>query len=275
MALTQIGLLITATICAGAEFDHSAWARVLETRVNAVSEVDYAGLKGNRKDLDTYMSLLAEASPEKHAELFPTTAHELAYWLNAYNAFITRGVVDRYPVASVRDLGFLWGFFRQKIFTAGGTRMSLNRIEHDILRKRFLDPRIHFAIVCASVSCPRLSREAFRAEGLHDHLDRLARQFMNERRSVTIDPGRGEVRLNSIFKWYREDFEKPMGDNGPKQSLIAYIRLYLSDANRKVLDELKEPKISFHDYDWGLNEPGSRARAESALERELANPRVH
>lgn len=104
-------VLLTAPAILPAAFDHSAWDRVLKAYVNQIGEVDYAAIKAHRKDLDDYVGRLGEASPANRVDLFPARADELAYWINAYNAFVTRGVVDRYPTRSVRDLGLLYSFF--------------------------------------------------------------------------------------------------------------------------------------------------------------------
>lgn len=251
-----------------AAFDHSIWDRVLKAHVNRIGEVNYTAIKAQRADLDEYIRRLGEASPADRPELFPSRAHELAYWLNAYNAFVIRGVVDRYPTRSVLDLGPLKRFFWRKDYTAGGVKMTLLHLENEIIRKRYREPRIHFALVCASLSCPMLSRDAFTADNLESELNRLAREFVNQRRNVTIDTAANEVTLSEIFKWYREDFESP------GQTLLDYIRRYASEENRRALSTLKQPKIKYYDYDWSINEPGSRARAKSPHERELAESRT-
>ena len=144
-----------------APFDHALWDRLLKTYVSESGEVDYAALKADRADLDEYVRRLGESSPTNRPEQFPDTAAELAYWLNAYNALVIRGVVDNYPTRSVTRLGYLYGFFRRKDYIAGGTRLSLKHIEDKIIRQQYRDPRIHFGLVCASISCPLLPREAF------------------------------------------------------------------------------------------------------------------
>ena len=170
-------------------FDHSLWDRLLKTYVNQSGEVDYAALKADRTDLDEYVRRLGESSPANRSEQFPNRAAQLTYWLNAYNAFVVRGVIDNYPTRSVLHL---YGFFRRKDYIAGGTRLSLKYIEDKIIRRQYGDPRIHFGLVCASVSCPLLPREAFTHERLDEQLERLARQFINNQRNVTIRPGSRE-----------------------------------------------------------------------------------
>jgi hypothetical protein len=262
-------LLISMSLSA-AGFDHSGWDRMLKAYVNDIGEVHYAALKADRKGLDEYIRMLGESSPENRSGLFPTRTHELAYWMNAYNAFVIRGVVDNYPTRSVRDLGAVYGFFRRKSYTAGGVNLSLLHLENEIIRGKYHEPRIHFGIVCASISCPRLSREAFTGENLERQLERLANQFINERRNLTVDAQTNEVTLSAIFDWYKKDFEYPNGPAGPKLTLLDYVRRYTNDENRKALNSLKRPKVRYYPYDWSINEPGSRANARSPLDRELS-----
>lgn len=251
-------------------FDHSAWNRVLQAYVNQIGEVDYAALKKQRTELDSYLRLLGEASPDNRPALFPSRAHELAYWLNAYNAFVIREVVDNYPTRSVRDLGARFGFFRRKAHVAGGVKMSLLHLENDIIRKKYGEPRIHFGLVCASLSCPMLAQAAFTAENLEGQLERLASKFINERRNLTIHAAANEVTLSEIFKWYKEDFEAPAAPGRARQTVIDYLRRYADAPRRQALDGLKNPRIKYYDYDWSINEPGSRTGAKSPLERVLA-----
>ena len=253
----------------GTPFDHSVWDRLLKTYVSESGEVDYAALKADRADLDEYVSRLGESSPTNRPEQFPDTAAELAYWLNAYNALVIRGVVDNYPTHSVTRLGYLYGFFRRKDYIAGGTRLSLKHIEDKIIRQQFGDPRIHFGLVCASISCPLLPREAFTNELLDEQLERLARQFINDRQNVTIRAGSREVWLNKIFDWYKKDFEEPKEPGGRRQTLLDYLRRYLQEDTLKVLEGVKKPKIKYYSYNWDLNGLGSRTEAKPTGLRRL------
>ena len=137
------------------EFDHAPWDRVLKTYVTEKGRVDYAALKANPGDLNQYVKQIAERSPVSDPDGFPTRDSQLAYWINAYNALVMKAVVDNWPTKSVRNLGKLYSFFWGRKFIAGGKEYTLDNIE-DILRKKLAEPRIHFAIVCASNSCPRL-----------------------------------------------------------------------------------------------------------------------
>jgi hypothetical protein len=262
MRTVVILLLATAGLsAAAAEFDHSPWTALLSRHVNAIGEVDYAALKASRQPLDAYIAALAAASPDSRKEMFPNRAAELAYWLNAYNALTAKGVVDNYPTRSVRDLGAIYAFFRRNDYTLGGVAISLRYLENDIIRKRYQDPRIHFALVCASISCPLLAREAFTAARLEEQLDRLTRASLAENRNAAIDAKTGTLTLTSLFKWYAADF-------GPA---LAYIRRYSTPERLRLLDQLgPNPPVRFFDYDWSINEPGSRAKARLGYERELA-----
>jgi hypothetical protein len=255
---------------AGTTFDPSAWDRVLKAYVSQIGEVDYGALKAHRQDLDAYVAALGAHSPVNRPELFPSRAGELAYWINAYNAFVVKGVVDKYPTRSVRDLGALYGFFRRKDHIAGGEKISLLTIENDILRKKYADPRIHFAIVCASISCPKLSREAFTAANLEAQLDRLAREYFTEERNLSIDTKTGTVTLNSILDWYKQDFAAQVNQPPGPAALLTYVRRYVTGPKKSALESVRQPKVKFREYDWSINDPGSRARAKSPVERELA-----
>ncbi|MGH9657690.1 MAG: DUF547 domain-containing protein [Bryobacteraceae bacterium] len=252
--------LLVCTPLAGTGFDHSIWDRILKKHVNAIGEVDYAAIKKDRADVDAYVLALGESSPDSRKELFPSRNHELAYWINAYNALVTKGVVDAYPTRSVRDLGFAYGFFRRKDYTLGGQKISLLALENDIIRKRYQDARIHFAIVCASISCPRLSPDAFAGDQLDQHLDAATRMALAERRILAVKPEANEVVLSALFDWYKEDY-------GP---VLDFLKKYATVKDREALERIKKPKLKYYDYDWSINDPGSRRRAKSLVERELA-----
>jgi len=125
---------------------------------------------------------IASRSPVSHPQVFSTRDSQLAYWINAYNALVIKAVVENWPTKSVRNLGKLYSFFWARKFVAGGKEYTLNNIE-DILRKKLVEPRIHFAIVCASNSCPRLQREAYTPENAERLLDEAARFYVNEPRN--------------------------------------------------------------------------------------------
>jgi hypothetical protein len=243
----------------GAAFDTAPYARVLETYVTPSGEVRYAELKENPTDLEAFIRQLAAVSPESHPELFPTPAARMAYWINAYNAFVIDAVLKAYPLRSVRDikLGFGLLFFKRARFVAGGQRYSLDDIEHGILRKQFADPRIHFAVNCASLSCPSIRREPYTAERLEEQLDAAAREFIGKEDNVWM---RGDVLfLSKIFDWYGGDFLKALEREGAgKPTLADYVARYLPEATAARVRQEK-PRIEFYGYDWSLNDASARA----------------
>lgn len=264
-------VLAAASIRAGT-FDHTPWARVLAKAVNEIGEVDYAALKDDT-DLAVYVRAIGETSPANQPQRFPTKAHELAYYINAYNALTTWGVVERYPVKSIGDtLAARGRFFRFTKHLVGGERISLEDLENRILRSpRYGEPRIHFAIVCASLSCPKLSREAYTAENLERQLEVQTRQYFAETRNLEARTASNTVYLAKILDWYRQDFEAFENQRAP-EALLAYALRYAPAEKRAAIEALRAPRIRFRAYDWSINDPGSRARARSPEERELARP---
>lgn len=254
-------LLCLAFAAPAQTFDHAAWDRVLKAGVNAVGEVDYAKLKANPADLDQYIRELGETSPDNRPALFPSRQAELAYWINAYNAFITQGVVRAYPTAGVLKIGLIpFRFFITKDYSAGGRRMSLKFLEDEIIRAKYKEPRIHFAIVCASLSCPKLAPRAYTASNLEQMLESQTRQFFAERRNLEIAGDR--VTVSKLLDWYKGDFPP----------LLEFLKRYAPEPRRRELEAIPNPRFAYRDYDWSINDPGSRARAKSAVERELALP---
>jgi len=234
-------------------FDFAAYARVLETYVTPDGRVRYAALKQEAADLNAFVQQLAAVSPENRPDLFSSRAAQMAYWINAYNAFVLDAVVEAYPVESVRDLKFGFGllFFKRDRLVAGGRRVSLDDIEHGILRRQFADPRIHFAINCASASCPPLARQPYRAETLEAQLDQAARAFIGREENVWM---RGDVLfLSKIFEWYEEDFTRRAGAADGSATAVDYLLRYLpAETAARIRQE--KPRVEFYNYDWSLND---------------------
>ncbi|WP_236025605.1 DUF547 domain-containing protein [Algoriphagus oliviformis] len=221
---------------------HQLWNELVKANVKADGMVDYRGFIREKPKLETYLKLLSENAPDR--KTWPKN-EQLAYWINAYNAFTVKLIIDHYPVQSIRDLGpslkipGLKDVWHYEFFQIGGVDASLDEIEHGILRKEFDEPRIHFAINCASVSCPPLLNEAFTSEKLESQLNKVALAFVNDRLRNRISADRAE--LSSIFSWFKEDFTK-------KGTLIDFLNRY-SQVKLKP-----DAKISFLDYNWALNE---------------------
>jgi len=242
---------------AGASFDYSPYARVLRNYVTENGFVHYARLQADRADLDAFVAQLERTSPENSAEAFPAQADRLAYWINAYNALVMKAILDHYPVRSLTEISFLYGFFWRLKFPVGGREYTLDQIEHGIIRPQFREPRIHFAINCASASCPRLIREPYLPEKLDEQLEEAARFFISETRNVRPEPDRNRLYLSMIFNWYLNDFRDSVRESLHKKypSVLDYIPLYASPELKNYI-ETKKPAIRYVSYDWSLNDAG-------------------
>ncbi len=210
--------------------DHSIWNTLLQKHVGKSGQVDYDGFKKDQAQLDTYLEELAQHPVQAD---WPR-AHKMAYWINAYNAYTIKLIVENYPLKSIRDLhkGNPWDV---KWIELGAKTYSLNNIEHDLLRPQFNDARIHFAVNCAARSCPPLANKAFTANNLEALLEQQTRKFINDPTYNDLDTD--QVRISKIFDWYSSDF----GD----------IQQYLNKYADKKIDE--SAKVTFQEYDWALN----------------------
>lgn len=264
-------------------FQHDAWDRVVRTYVTPAGFVRYAALKAHPDDLTAYVNLLAAYSPDNAPQLFPTDAHRLAYWINAYNAGIVNRVVANYPVRSIRDLGGLLGNVFKKTQTVGGRPLSHDDIEHGIIRKRFHEPRIHFVLNCASRSCASIRQQALTAETLDSSLQDAAIRFLNDPRNVRVHPERGSVEVSKYFAWFPEDFLNWVKSTRgtAKPTVLDFIKAFVNAETRAVLDKRADWRISFFEYDWTLNDagsttisgPGTRVQAPGPREPRPRSPR--
>lgn len=221
---------------------HQIWDQLVKAHVKPSGLVDYKGFIKDKAKLEQYLKLISENAPDRKTW---SKNQQLAYWINAYNAFTVKLIVDNYPTQSIRDLGpklkipLIKDVWHYKFFKIGGVESSLDEIEHSILRKEFDEPRIHFAINCASVSCPPLLNEAFMAEKLEGQLQKVAVAFINDPTRNKITPDK--VQISSIFSWFQGDFTK-------KGSLIDFLNQY---SKVKIKSNAK---VSHLDYNWNLNE---------------------
>jgi hypothetical protein len=238
--------------------DHGAWNTLLQRYVRAgadgLNRVDYAGWKASPTDraaLDRYIETLAGVKPSAL-----NRADAFAFWANLYNAITIDVVLDRYPVKSIRDIKSTGAFldpkaligpWRTKRVTVEGKNMSLDDIEHGTMRPTFKDPRVHYAVNCASIGCPNLAREAFNGAALEAQLDAAARDFIAHPRAVTVT-GEG-LRLSSIYTWFAEDF-------GDQTALKAHLVRYAPPEKARAI--AAAGKIAGYAYDWSLNDVSAR-----------------
>ncbi len=230
---------IVATSLAGNPVDHGLFTELLGKYVRA-GEVNYQDLKNEEATLDAYLAMLEAVEPQSlsHDEQF-------AFYANAYNAWTIKLILSDYPgVKSIKDLGsLLKSPWKKKIARIDGKVMTLDHIEHDILRPRFNDPRVHFAINCAAKSCPPLADEPFSGDTLDRQLDQLTRAFINDPNNNYL---KGNVLyVSSIFKWFKTDF---------KDGIVNFFRKYAEGDLKTNLKAIENKiKVKYLDYDWSLN----------------------
>jgi len=229
-------------------FDFKEWDGLLKKHVGPttlagvrLAGVDYPAMK---KD-PGYAKLIADLKT-----FFPATLksreEKLAFWINAYNIMAVKMVLDHYPVDSIKDAGSLFGsVWNKEVGVIGGKEVTLNQIEHEILRKMG-DPRIHVAIVCASVSCPDLRSEAYTADRLDAQLDDQLKLFLENRdKGLRVDRDKKQVVLSKIFDWFQEDFETRGG-------VLSFVSEHAPMKDRSFLKQA-DVDISYLDYNWDLN----------------------
>ncbi len=228
--------------------DIALYQNVLQKYVRDNGKVDYAGLKSGLQPLTEYVRQIAAVSPDSHPELFPTREAKLAYWINAYNAHVLRSFALDYPEKKDRLHGELGrrSFFYKDLHRVGGVERTLDDIEVKSLRKGFHDPRIHMAIVCASTSCPWLSRTAYTVENVDAKLEEDAIRYFAQPRNFAMDPKHRIVTLPKIFEWFKEDF----GPDAPK--VLEFVAKYRPEEAAQLRSGTW--KIRYFDYDWSPND---------------------
>lgn len=260
-----IFLLAKVVLPAHAGFDHThkKWTEILSAQVNDRGRVNYKALIKNRSPFDEYIKDLATV---KSSEIKSWSRdNQLAFWINAYNAFAMKIIVDNYPIKPGRGLKAKFypaksikqipGAFDEIKNTAAGQKLTLNALEHEILRKIFQEPRIHFAIVCVSVGCPYIWNRAYEGGKLEQHLSAAAKRFVRNRVNVKLNLPKNEVYLSKILNWFHEDFAKFTGATkyGKYNGVVSFCSQYFSLPLQKQINSTKA-KIIWFDYDWSLNE---------------------
>lgn len=222
--------------------DHSLYDRLLKKYVNEKGLVNYKGFKSEEKELQKYLDMISTNPPSDKL----SKNEQMAYWINAYNAYTIELILKHYPVESIKDIGskikipFVTTPWASKFFKIGGQDMSLDNIEHGTLRKKYDEPRIHFALVCAAKSCPRLRNEAYTADKLIAQLDDQGTDFLNNPAKNAITPKKAS--LSKYFDWYSGDWKEN------NKSVEYWVNQY---SKTKIN---KDTQISFLEYNWALNE---------------------
>jgi len=205
-----------------------------------MGKVDYAGIKKEETKLNQYLRMLEKVDPDSLAR-----DEQFAFYINAYNAWTIKLILTKYPdIKSIRELGFLnSGPWKKKLVRLRSGMVSLDHIEHDILRPRFKDPRVHFAINCSAKSCPPLRPEPYRADILDQQLEDSTRSFINNPASYRLE-GR-DLYVSRIFKWFSEDFN---------EDILGFFLRYANGALKQELETNREKiEVKYLEYDWSLN----------------------
>ena len=230
------------------KLDHSSWNRLLKSYLHAgkdgLNRFDYAALNsGGRAELNNYLTYLQSVDPAALSR-----NEQFAFWTNLYNAKTVEIVASHYPVRSIRDIKlsglFVRGPWRKKLVQVSGVRLSLDDIEHRILRPIWRDPRIHYAVNCASVGCPNLLTHAYSGTSLEHMLDQAARAYINSPRGVSFNGSR--VVVSSLYEWYAADF------GGSVESVLAHLRKYAGNTLANRIAGIT--RFDGYDYNWTLND---------------------
>lgn len=247
-------------------FDFSDYDSVLKTFVNEKAMVDYGKLKAQPEKLDAFAAAMGKLTSDNYDKW--SEKDKIAFWLNAYNALTLKAIIDNYPIKSsffrsriypknsIRQIPGVW----EKIKFEVRTSVTLNQIEHEILRVKFDEPRIHMAMVCAAMGCPPLRNEPYVGDKLDEQLDDQTRRFLGNSAKFKIDRSKNILYLSTIFKWFSGDFVKKygpgknIGKHDKKESAVLnFVANYLTDAQKDYVLAGKF-KIKYPKYDWSLNE---------------------
>jgi hypothetical protein len=261
---TIIAAMLLAAANAALAFDqnHSAWDALLKRHVSVAqdgssSRADYAGFRADQSALQVYLDGLSSATQTEYRGW--TREQQLAFLVNAYNAFTVRLVLTRYPdLKSIKDLGsLLKSPWKKEFFTLLGAERSLDDVEHGLIRApgAFNEPRIHFALNCASIGCPMLRDRAYVAERLDSQLEDSVRRFLGDRSRNRYDPASKALEVSRIFDWYKVDFEKGnRGTSSVPQFLARYADFLADGAAARALVREGQAQVRYLDYDWTLND---------------------
>lgn len=262
MAIGAIALSMNTVTAAAFDHQHEAWTGLLNQHIKVIdggkaSQVDYKAFKKDHMKLKSYLANLTAVSGTEFSEF--SKLQQKAFLINAYNAYTVELILTRYPkLKSINDLGTLFkNPWKQEFVPLLGDMISLDDIEHGKLRQagKYDDPRIHFAVNCASIGCPPLREEAFIASSLDEQLNEQAVRFLSDRSRNNFDEEANELNVSKIFKWYGDDFEKGHLGIDSLEDFFAGYAEYLADS-KSGQEKIKTKKvdIEFLKYDWNLND---------------------
>ena len=228
----------------GFDHSHGLFGKVLRAFVDGAG-IDYRGLKQNPADLKAYLGELSSVSRRAFGGW--SEPEQIAFLTNLYNAATLQLIIDHYPVESIKKIGGWKGPWKQEVVRLFGEKVSLDHVEHDLLRKDYKEPRVHFALVCAARSCPPLREEPYVPERLDVQFEDQGRSFMNTQAKNRVDLENRTVYLSRIFKWFSKDFETHSG------SILAFVLPYFPADTAKQIEE-GTFRVEYLDYDWALND---------------------
>lgn len=261
--VVALSLLVLSASSPARAFSNEPYARVLDRFVDASGRVDYAALAGDRADLDTFTHAIADMDSATWAGY--TDSDRLAWWINAYNALTLRLIVNHYPITPVTDeypassIRQIYGAWTKFEWTVMGRAMTLDTMEHEVMRVEFDEPRIHMALVCAAVSCPPLRREPYTGAELEEQLEDQSRTFVTDPRNLRIERKEHVLRLSAIFEWFGGDFPSrydtgtPEFEDARDRAVVSFVSRYLPEADREWLSA-GDYLIRYFAYDWSLND---------------------
>lgn len=245
-------------------FSYADYAALLKMHVDKAGMVNYRKLKANRGQLDAFAQSLADLDRRTYERW--NKKQKIAFWVNAYNALTLKAIIDHYPIRkttgrhpanSIRQIPGVW---KKLQFPVMGKPHTLDQIEHKILRAKFAEPRIHFALVCASIGCPALHNKPFTADKLSQQLTDQSKRFLSDQKKFRLDRRENVVYLSPIFKWFGGDFADAyaagdqFGDHdATHRSVLNFISRHVGDADAEYLRR-GQYRIKYLDYDWSLNE---------------------
>ncbi len=235
--------------------DYGDYNDLLKTYVSPTGLVDYGALQAQPAVLESFVAKLGAVSPAAYDSW--SEADQIAFLINAYNALTLQSIIAQNPLKqSIRDIPGVWNFKQHRLLGQG---LTLDAIEHDILRRQFSEPRIHAALVCAAISCPPLRQEAFTGGDLNAQLDDQVQRWLTSPHGLQIDRDQNRVAISAIFKWFGEDWEAQYAapdqfTGSPRErGALNFISSYLSPGDRAYL-AAGDYRLSYLDYDWALNQ---------------------